>query len=131
MFAPPPSMNLMVLRSPDIDRASSFYLEIGLAMSKHSHGNGPEHYSSSVNGFVLEIYPQRSPTDTTTNVRLGFRVADVEGLAAIVEEIGGEILSPPRETEWGRRCVVRDFDGHVIELVTPPANQAGDQQADG
>src|SRR5688572_14810480 len=57
MFAAPPILNLTVLRSTDIDRASKFYSEMGLSFTKHRHGRGPEHYASCVNGFVFEIYP--------------------------------------------------------------------------
>jgi len=119
MFTAPPIMNLVVLRSPDIDRASQFYSEMGLLLTKHRHGNGPEHYSSCVDGFVFEIYPlgKRQPTLDT---RIGFSVDDVDSIVSMLVAIGAELVSPVAESEWGRRAVVKDFDGHTVELLTPP-----------
>ena len=119
MYAAPPFMNLTVLRSPNIDRASEFYLEIGLLFTKNRHGNGPEHYTSSVNGFVFEIYPiDKHPP--TIGTRIGFSVDDVDSIVPMLVAIGAELISPAADSEWGRRAVVKDLDGHVVELITPP-----------
>ena len=120
MYAAPPICNLLVLRSPDIERASTFYSQMGLLFTKHAHGNGPEHYASSVNGFVFEIYPARSADDTTTETRIGFNVDDVDSVVGMLLEAGATLRTPPADTEWGRRAVVHDLDGHIVELVTPP-----------
>jgi catechol 2,3-dioxygenase-like lactoylglutathione lyase family enzyme len=119
MYAAPPFMNLTVLRSPNIDRASEFYSEMGLLFTKNRHGNGPEHYTSSVNGFVFEIYPigKHPPTIGT---RIGFSVDDVDSIVPMLVAIGAELISPAADSEWGRRAVVKDLDGHVVELITPP-----------
>ena len=120
MLAAPPSANLVVLRSGDIDRAATFYSAMGLLFMKHSHGTGPEHYSSEVAGFVFEIYPINSTQLPTTSVRIGFSVDDVDSVIRLLEEVGGKIVSPPKDSEWGRRAVIKDLDGHSVELITPP-----------
>ena len=119
MFAPPPHLNLVVLRSADIDRGAAFYRELGLLFTKHAHGSGPEHYSSEVSGLVFELYPLTPKSSPTTGTRIGFRVDAVDGIVKSLAKIGAAVLSPPADSEWGRRAVVKDFDGHVIELVTP------------
>jgi hypothetical protein len=118
MFAAPPIINLAVLRSPDIERAARFYQAMGLLFAKHRHGSGPEHYASEVNGLVFEIYPIGSAAPTTS-ARIGFSVADVDSVVELLVDVGGEIVSAPRDSEWGRRAVMKDLDGHTIELVTP------------
>ncbi|MBE9063361.1 VOC family protein [cf. Phormidesmis sp. LEGE 11477] len=120
MYASPPICNLLVLRSPDIERAATFYSQMGLLFTKHAHGNGPKHYTSTVDGFVFEIYPARSSDDTTTRTRLGFSVDDVDSIVEMLLEIGATLRTKPTDSEWGRRAVVHDLDGHVVELVTPP-----------
>ena len=119
MYAPPPRLNLVVLRSPDIDRAVTFYREMGLLFTQHRHGNGPLHYTSDVNGLVFEIYPLKADQAPTTATRIGFRVDDVDGIVTMLSKIGATIVTPPTDSEWGRRAVVRDRDGHVVELITP------------
>lgn len=39
----PPLLNLVVIRSVDLDRAEKFYNALGLLFERHSHGIGPEH----------------------------------------------------------------------------------------
>jgi catechol 2,3-dioxygenase-like lactoylglutathione lyase family enzyme len=117
MYAAPPFMNLIVLRSPDIDRASKFYSELGLLFTKHRHGTGPEHYTSCVDGFVFEIYPL-GKHPPTVGTRIGFSVDDVDSIVPMLVAIGAEVISPVSDSEWGRRAVVRDLDGHVVELLT-------------
>jgi catechol 2,3-dioxygenase-like lactoylglutathione lyase family enzyme len=119
MYAPPPQLNLIVLRSSDIDRGAAFYCEMGLLFTKHAHGTGPEHYSSEVNGLVFELYPMTPKSSSTAGMRIGFRVDSVDGVVKLLAKLGAVVLSPPADSEWGRRAVVKDFDGHVIELVTP------------
>ena len=126
MPASPPFLNLVVIRSPDIDRAVLFYRNLGLQFTKHAHGSGPEHYSCEGGGLVFEIYPLR-PTDAPTSAaRLGFVVEQVDSLLKAFVELGAEIVSPPKDSPWGRRAVVRDLDGHSIELVEVPTGGGSD-----
>jgi lactoylglutathione lyase len=106
-----------VIRSHDIDRAVAFYECIGLQFHKHSHGNGPLHYASDTNQFVFEIYPSRNEEDVTNKTRFGFRVDDVDSIVDTLAQLGATIRTPPTDTEWGRRAVVNDLDGHTVELV--------------
>lgn len=117
MLPAPPIVNLLVIRSVDIERAVSFYRELGMPFVRHSHDGGPEHYSSTLNGFVFEIYPQRGSHHHTTSSRFGFKVADVDSLVESLQQIGATIVQPPENSAWGRRAVVKDFDGHTVELL--------------
>ncbi|WP_283435703.1 VOC family protein [Neorhodopirellula lusitana] len=113
-----------MIRSPDIDRAVRFYQQMGMLFDRHSHGKGPEHFASDICGFVFEIYPQRDVNDVTTNTRIGFNVDDVNGVIDLLREIDAAIVTEPTDTEWGRRAVVKDLDGHTVELVTPVNREA-------
>jgi predicted enzyme related to lactoylglutathione lyase len=119
MHAPPPHLNLVVLRSSDIDRAAAFYRQVGLLFTRHSHGSGPEHYSSEVSGLVFEIYPLFPKAQPTVGTRIGFRVDSVDQIVLLLAQIGAEVLTRLCDTEWGRRAVIKDLDGHVVELLTP------------
>lgn len=120
MVVPQPLINLLGLRSPDVDRASKFYIELGLFFTKHRHGTGPEHYSSCVNGFVFEIYPLGNYSPTT-GTRIGFSVDEVDSILTMLGAMGAELISSPADSEWGRRAVVKDLDGHIVELLKPPS----------
>jgi hypothetical protein len=118
MSAPAPHLNLVVLRSADIERAVSFYRELGLSFTRHSHGSGPEHYVSEVSGLVFEIYPMTPKSSPTLGTRIGFSVDSVDVVVGMLTKIGATIVTPPTDSEWGRRAVVKDFDGHMVELIT-------------
>lgn len=120
MSTPPPQLNLVVLRSPDIHRAAGFYRALGLLFTAHRHGTGPEHYASSENGVVFEIYPETAKSGSTRGTRLGFRVDSVERTAEFARSAGAEVVTAPQHSEWGRRAVVRDLDGHLLEFTATP-----------
>ncbi|MDR3456508.1 MAG: VOC family protein [Verrucomicrobiae bacterium] len=119
MNATTPQINLVVLRSPDIERAATFYRALGLALTRHAHGTGPQHYAAEVAGMVFEIYPQTAKSLPTTGTRIGFKVEAVDEVVRRLTEIGAEVITPPADSEWGRRAAVKDLDGHTVELVTP------------
>jgi len=112
-----PALNLVVIRSPDIDKSAAFYSALGITFSKHSHGTGPEHYASEGDGVTFEIYPEVDSASATTTTRLGFKVTDLDDLLPILVEKGGRIVSPAKDSPWGRRAVVVDPTGHKVELV--------------
>jgi len=119
MPAPSAQLNLVVLRSSNLEEAAKFYREIGLDFTRHAHGSGPEHYVSEVNGVVFEIYPLSAKSSSTTGTRIGFKVKSVDDAMAKLSKIGAAVVMPPSDSEWGRRAVVKDFDGHTVELVAP------------
>lgn len=110
-------LNLVVIRSPDIEASARFFAEFGLSFEKHSHGKGPQHYVSEKGGVVFEIYPQIDGQETTAMTRLGFTVEVLDQVIARLESIGAKILSAPADSPWGRRAVIQEPFGHKIELV--------------
>jgi lactoylglutathione lyase len=109
-------LNLIVLRSADLDLAARFYGQLGVAFARERHGTGPEHLSCRLGSVVLEIYP-RTATMMTAGVRLGFQVAALDAAVAALEEVGAELLAAPADGPGGRRAIVADLDGHRIELT--------------
>jgi lactoylglutathione lyase len=113
-----PSLNLLVLRSPDLARAEDFYTRLGLSFSRHRHGSGPEHLSAEFAGeMVFELYPQAADAPTTLGTLLGFRVLSLEATLAALADYPNAIISPPKASEWGRRAIIADPDGHRIRLL--------------
>jgi lactoylglutathione lyase len=114
---PPPSLNLVVIRAPDIEVAHRFYSALGLSFTKHAHGKGPTHYSCEEGSVVFEIYPQAGPDDKTNGVRLGFKVSNVDEVVSCAQKHGAKMISPAKESSWGLRAVVEDPFGHKIEFL--------------
>jgi hypothetical protein len=110
-------LNLVVIRSADLERAASFYAILGPCFVKYHHGNGPEHLTCELGSVVFEIYPRTGDNDSTASIRIGFRVPSVDATVKRLTEIGATVISLPKDSAWGRRAVVDDFDGHRVELT--------------
>jgi len=110
-------LNLVVIRSADMERSLQFYKLLGLDFTQHRHGNGPEHYACELGIVVFEIYPRTDQAQDTASTRIGFQVNSLDSLVAKLQESGVTLISPPKDSPWGRRAVVNDPDGHRVELV--------------
>ena len=110
-----PRMNLVVIRSQDIEASKTFYEQIGLTFQRHKHGKGAEHYASESPAFAFEIYPDSGTA--SSGARVGFSVSDVDSAVEALREAGIEVVAEPKDSPWGRRAVVRDPDGHCVELT--------------
>ncbi|MBW4621922.1 MAG: VOC family protein [Cyanosarcina radialis HA8281-LM2] len=112
-------LNLVVIRSSNIEQTAAFYQLLGLSFIKHQHGKGLEHFASELGGVTFEIYPHTSGTTSTAATRLGFQVFSVDVVICELKKYGASIISPPMDSAWGRRAVVADPDGHLVELTQP------------
>ena len=88
------ALNLVVIRSADLERAARFYGALGLSFVKEKHGDGPEHYAGEIGPTVFEIYPCTSEARSSAGVRFGFRVPSLEAALAALTEQGTKVLSP-------------------------------------
>jgi lactoylglutathione lyase len=108
--------NLVVLRSRDLEWAHSFYGALGLEFVRHSHGSGPVHLTCESGGHVFKNYPLTDEAIPTTSTRVGFSVPSVDAVYDKLIASGGRSVSRPKPSEWGRRAVVADPDGHRVEI---------------
>jgi len=111
------TLNLVVLRSSDVARAVAFYTQLGLQFTRHRHGNGPEHFAAELPGGVFELYPLAPDGPSTLGTRIGFRVPSLDTTIAALTTCPGAVVSPAKDSEWGRRAVITDPDGHRVELL--------------
>jgi lactoylglutathione lyase len=114
-------LNLVVIRVANIERSAKFYELLDLSFTKHSHGSGPEHYACELGNLVFEIYPREKDGQPTSATRIGFQVALLDEVMEKLKKSGVKIISPAKDSPWGRRAVVSDPDGHRVELTEQPA----------
>ncbi len=109
-------LSLVVIRAQDPDRLVSFYSALGFHFTRHRHGQGPEHLSSTIGETVFEIYPVSGADESTASTRLGFSVPSLSNALGQLRGIQATVLIEPSDTPFGRRAVVKDFEGHKVEL---------------
>ena len=114
------NLNLIVVKTSRLTDSLSFYRALGLSFVEEQHGTGPKHFSANLGGVVLELYPG---TDGNAPDRksggatmMGFKVASLDGVLAELSKLAIQVISPAKESAWGRRAVVADPDGRAIEL---------------
>jgi len=111
------NINLLVIRTSNLELLQKQYQILGFQFDYHKHGNGPYHYASENNGFVLEIYPlTKSITKADKSLRLGFDVINLKSKINTIKKSNWKIVSDLQETEWGLIAIVQDLDGRKIEL---------------
>ena len=115
-------LNLVVLRFADIVRAEAFYSRLGLHFTKHRHGKGAEHFAAEITGGVFELYSQTADSPSTLGTRIGFTVPSVDKVIAALSDYPQTVISAPKDSEWGRRAVIADPEGHRIELIEAKPN---------
>mgnify|MGYP001395022962 CR=1 FL=1 len=111
-------LNLLVLKTHQLERLKDFYAALGLSFAEERHGEGPPHLAARVGDLVLELYPlpaDAGPADGMT--RVGFAVPDLDAAMRSLEALQAVVVSGPKMTEWGRRAVVRDPDGRAVKMV--------------
>jgi predicted enzyme related to lactoylglutathione lyase len=113
-----PQLNLIVVYASDPDQSKRFYETLGLTFSSEKHGRGPAHYASRTNATIFEIYP-RSDGHAPGPLRIGFQVAGLDAILEDLQRLPAQLVTPPQNTPWGRRAVVHDPDGYVVELSSP------------
>ena len=109
-------LSLVVIRAQNMDRLAGFYRALGFHFTKHRHGSGPEHLSSMIGETVFEIYPCKDASESTASTRLGFSVPSLTEALDQLRCMEATVLTEPSETPFGRRAVVKDFEGHKVEL---------------
>lgn len=115
------ALSLIVLRTTTIESTLAFYLTLGLEFEQEQHGSGPIHYSCQIHDTVLEIYPGSEGHTPKRHsggaTMLGFRVTSVDATIGLLQQLGIEVVSAPKDSEWGRRAVVVDPDGRGVEIT--------------
>ncbi len=112
-----PTLNLVVIRVNDLDVSQTFYNTLGITFDRHRHGSGPEHLSAQLGAAVFELYPA-SEGQSSATTRLGFAIPGLDDTVSQIQKSSfGSIVSLPADSPWGRRAVVKDPDGHAVELV--------------
>jgi catechol 2,3-dioxygenase-like lactoylglutathione lyase family enzyme len=107
------NLNLLVLRSNNIEAAKEFYEKLGFSFTFEKHGNGPEHYSSNDPGFVFEIYPNKIGVECEP-IRIGFELSNALEVVKTIPVVN------KREEGLQTIYIIQDPDGHKIEIQQKP-----------
>jgi predicted enzyme related to lactoylglutathione lyase len=129
------SVNFNVLATRDLERAKAFYgdvfgwqtlqLPAGVMWTLPGYGDHLESFTPGLrkgmadmgapDGFI-DVVAAVNPIatdDSTTPVQwnVTFAVDDIEAIAKMAKELGGEVIAGPFDAPWCRMAVVKDPQG--------------------
>lgn len=113
------SFNIL-LCSEKMDLVKLFYEMIGIKCVQEQHGAGPTHFTLQGTFSAVEIYPPRQPSGASIIIRI-----DVENVDASLKNISDSftlsehIVEDAKDLKTGRKAIVTDPDGRVVELFQP------------
>ncbi|QDU86611.1 Glyoxalase-like domain protein [Planctomycetes bacterium Pla163] len=118
----------LILFSERVEALAAFYRALGLPLEPERHGDGPVHHTCSLGPTHFAIFAARSASSVEPAADhrgagaqfLGLTVDDLGAAFAVSREHGAEVVQEPKSYPWGRRALVRDPDGRVVELFERP-----------
>jgi catechol 2,3-dioxygenase-like lactoylglutathione lyase family enzyme len=130
------ALNLIVLRTHDLELSRRFYEAIGLKFQLSDYGYGARSMQGSVPPdapLVLDAKREGIPPphtyieihtlsadDPIPRQQIGFIVGSVDAAVKAAVEAGGTVLTKPAKWPYGWRAAVADPDGHRVELPEDP-----------
>ena len=130
------ALNLVVLRTHDLERSRRFYEAIGLKFQLSDYGYGAQSMQGPVPPdapLVLDVKREGIPPPHTyleihtlskdeviPRQQIGFFVGSVDAGVKAAVEAGGTLLTKPAKWPYGWRAAVADPDGHRVELSEDP-----------
>jgi lactoylglutathione lyase len=111
-------LQLMVIRTPDMQALHEFYKRLGFHFDYHQHGPSlPYHYSTTIGALVFEIYPlAKGQTEADQHLRLGFEIERFDDVIAELKQEAVPFISEAIQTHFGFMAVVQDPDGRKVAL---------------
>jgi predicted enzyme related to lactoylglutathione lyase len=105
-------LNLIVLKSPNVEATKKFYESMGIDFTVEQHGDGLRHYAGIINEVLMESYPGGAGNEGLT---MGFCVNDLGALQRTLISAGGKLIAEP--TTDNPYLNIRDSDGRRIILT--------------
>jgi hypothetical protein len=127
-----PRISVVTLGVDDVDRAVSFYRDLGFPLQDREEGSDIAFFETE--GVWLALYPRDALAEDATvapegggfsGVTLAQNVESetaVDALLAEAVDAGAELVKPGQETFWGGYSgYFADPDGHLWEVVWNPS----------
>lgn len=105
-------VNYLVIYVSNIEESRQFYEILGCECVREQHDAGPIHYSISLDGIVVELYPKGKKE--VSRIRLGIHTS--KSFSEIGQDLIKFISGSGENT-----LLASDPDGNTIEIMTKNA----------
>lgn len=128
--SPQPVLGLgsLILFCQDLPACVAFYRALGVPLQAEDHGSGAEHFATELGPTHFALFAaqgdaatQGAPTHRSAGSQFfGLTIADLESAVDRALQAGAPLVETIRTFPWGRRALIQDPDGRVVELFEPP-----------
>ena len=118
MYAPPPEANCIKIYSYHCKNQIDFYDKLGMLFTKTTTEDGRMCHTYIYDDFHFVIQEVSSELEASRNLELRFFIDEIEGYLPGLREMGIEIIKPLWATETHQHIILKDPNGHLVELMT-------------
>jgi len=119
-------IDAVVLTTARLSQSLALYRAIGLPLEEERHEGGPAHYACELGASHFALYEASEGAGSVPARRvggatlIGFRVTSLSDALESARVCGATVVVPAEDVPWGRRAVLYDPDGRMIELNEAP-----------
>jgi lactoylglutathione lyase len=112
----------LVVFAADADKSAHFYSCLGVELEAETHGDGPIHMATDIDGVHFAILQSDSADGRSSAFREpgsdfpGFYVESLDDTTASLLALGVNLLIEHQVKPWGCRVVAEDPDGRAVEV---------------
>jgi len=114
MFAPPPRLNKVTIKSMNCEKLVEFYFELGIMFHEETDEDDNKIYTYGYGDSIFEIYEVNNENETTKNSTLRFLIDEIDGYIEGLKQKGIRIIKDSWTTETHQHIIINDPDGNLI-----------------
>lgn len=118
MFAPPPKIQIVTIKTLSVQNLKNFYEEFGMMFNQKFDALGLAYYSYEYVPVVFRISEVTNKEQETRNVSLSFRIDDIDCYQESARNKGWSMIRGPWESESLRHVMFKDPLGNEVEFHT-------------
>ncbi len=116
MFAPPPKLNSLVIKTNSFEEMETFYLNMGIAFNRRFQNNRLRKISYINDSFNFEIVEVNTENEKTTNIEFELLIINLKGYLEIINNLGVEIVRQIWGDEKGSHLIFKDPNDNFVTL---------------
>lgn len=116
-------IDALILHAANPQATVAFYQALGLPLEEQEDVFGEKHFACELGVLHFAIFKAKEDGAVggrrAGSSQLGFQVDELESMTAVLKKMKVVFSVEPEDVPWGRRIVVVDPDGRLLELIQP------------
>jgi len=114
MFANPPKLSSIIIRTNNIEIMENFYFALGMGFNKYCQDNGFKKFNYINDSFKFELLETKQESETSKNLEFELIIDEIDGYLDDIKQFNLEIIAH----QSGSHLIFKDPDGNRVTLTT-------------